>query len=424
MTRLVTVASGCRWCYLSLMLVGMLLSFAKWLVFSNALPPAEFGVYSTVITTIAFLSYFGIFGLNEYLIKEGSALSGKDKAHEINLIRDDLVLIGLFNSVFMVFLTLGCIYIFGLGNLTSIQYVLLGGIFFTTVAFNIVDASLRAALRTLSFATMVFLRAALMVAIGYALVDYLGLTGVLLGELVSGFAGIFYAYYIAGPRPIFSIAKLSFQRIFEYLSKGITFLGLQTFRYFSFAVDKWIVGLFLGAAAVGVYSFLLITFLALTAMAGIVNAVVIPKIISNFGKNADVSDLYLFSMRLSFAFLAVFLLLAPIYLYLAEILIDMYFLKYTFDDLFWSLVFIYFGSALHVSLHFFDGLFYSLSRQFELTLIAATGLVIFVVLFFLVGAFSPTIKHFLLAFLLAKALLFGITIFRVVSTIGYQNINK
>jgi O-antigen/teichoic acid export membrane protein len=357
MKGLVTVVSNCRWCYVSLMLAGMLLSFAKWIVFSNALPPADFGVYSTVITTIAFLSYFGIFGLNEYLIKEGAVLSGKDKAHEINSIRDDLVLIGLINSGVMIFLILGCIYLFSLGDLTSIQYALLAGIFFTTVAFNIVDASLRAALRTLPFAAMVFLRAALMVGIGYALVDNLGLTGVLWGELVSGFAGIFYAYYVAGPRPIFSILKLSFKRIFEYLSKGITFLGLQTFRYFSFAVDKWIVGLFLGAAAVGVYSFLLITFLALTALAGIVNAVLIPRIIASYGKSNNISDLYLISMKVSLVFLAVFLLFSPVYLYLADELIDIFFQKYRFDDIFWSLIFVYLGSALHVSLHCFDGFF-------------------------------------------------------------------
>lgn len=391
------------------MLGGMVLSFAKWIAFSGVMPPTEFGIYATVITTTAFLSFFGMFGLNEYLIKEGSLLAGKGRAHEICAVRNQILAVGLLNSLVIISIGLSIALRIEVEHLQPTEYLLISGILLVNVAFNIIDASLRAAMKFVDFAGMIFTRAALLVCMGLALAPHFGLSGVLFAEVCAGLIAL-----------ITSVRSMPFKRnlppnslrmgtLCTFLLKGRVFLGLQTSRYFSLTVDKWIVGWFAGAVALGHYSFVLITFLGFIAVAGLFNSVIIPKLIAKFGSDGDISALRRNIVRLCIIFLGAAALCAPLYLMVANLAIEHYYDQYAFDGMTWALAFIYIGSALHVAHHFFDSYFYSLSRQRELSVINALGLLSFVLLFLLANIPNSNVMYFSLAFMFAKAFLLLIT---------------
>jgi hypothetical protein len=71
----------------------------------------------------------------------------------------------------------------------------------STVVFGMVDASLRAAQRTLAFASMVFLRAVLLLVAGYVLAQSGRVSGILLAELASAGTAIAVALWVWGPSP-------------------------------------------------------------------------------------------------------------------------------------------------------------------------------------------------------------------------------
>lgn len=382
-----------------------MLSFAKWIAFSGVMHPTEFGIYATIITTTAFLSFFGMFGLNEYLIKEGSLLAGKGLAHEISAVRDQILAVGLLNSFIIIGIGLGIAWRIEVEHLQPAEYLLISGVLLVNVAFNIIDASLRAAMQFIDFAGMIFIRAVLLLGLGLALASHFGLTGVLFAEV---FAGVFAVIFGTRAMP-FNLrpppSDLRLATLAAFLSKGRAFLGLQSSRYFSLTVDKWIVGWFAGAVALGHYSFVLITFLGFIAVAGLFNSVIVPKLIARFGKDGDIPALRRDIVKLCLVFLCAAALGAPLYMMLADLAIERYFEQYAFDGMILALTFIYTGSALHVAHHFFDSYFYSQSRQRELSIINAVSALLFLLLFLLVGFTTSSVMYFSFAFMLSKAFL-------------------
>lgn len=394
------------------MVGGMILSFLKWIVFSGVMQPADFGIYVTITTTIAFISFFGLFGLNEYLIKEGSLLNGRGLTYELSVIRNQVLAIALLNSIIIISLGLSLVSVFGVEYIKGFGYLFISGILLVNVVFNIIDANLRATMQFIDFAGMIFIRAALILIIGFTLASSLGLTGLLLAEVLSGFiAVLFGARAIPFNRwPLISAIKLTTMAAF--LSKGRVFLGLQTSRYFTSTVDKWIVGWFAGSLALGHYSFILITFLGFMAVAGIFNAVITPKLISRFGGDGDIQALRHDILKTSVIFLGFAFLGAPLYMLLADLVIGHYFEKYAFYGLFWSLLFVYIGSVLHVTHHFFDAFFYSQSRQRELLVVNFLSLLFFLLVFISSGLAKVGVMYFAFSFMLAKAFLLLLTYYR------------
>lgn len=399
-----TVATN-RILYSFLMLGGMGLGFAKWIIFASIMQPTEFGVYAVIITSTAFLSLFGLFGLNEYLIKEGSLLTGKGRAHEVDALRHQILTVGLLNSFIIIGIGLGIAWQIEVEHLQSTEYLLISAILFVNVAFNIIDASLRAAMQFIDFAGMIFIRALLLVCLGLGLASHFGLTGVLCAEVLAGLLALIFGTrampFNLSPTP----SSLTLATLSAFLSRGRAFLGLQTSRYFSLTADKWIVGWFAGAVALGNYSFVLITFLGFMAVAGLFNAVIIPKLIAKFGKDGDIPALRRDIVKFCLLFLGASALGAPLYMMLADLAIERYFEQYVFDGIIWALSFIYIGSALHVTHHFFDSYFYSQSRQHELSIINALSLLLFLIFFLLAGLSASSVTYFSLAFMLSKAFL-------------------
>lgn len=400
------------------MISGMVFGFLKWFLFSNLLEPFEFGVYTTIITSITFISYFGVFGLNELLIKKGALMAGKGKITLMFKLRDNLLIIVFFNSIFLIFIFLCVIILISDFNLNSSELVLICLILLLTSFFNIIDAGYRASLRTISFAVMVFVRSTLLLFIGYLLVNSYGLKGLLISEFLAIIFSLFFAFFVAGPYPrVFDLDKKIFKK---YLRVGFIFLILNVFRYFSFTSDKWILGFFLDQSKVGVYSFLMITFLALTAFAGVYNAVVIPNLISNFGKTSSLKDLFGKTSSIVSKFIAVSLIITPFYLIVFNLVTKMYFEKYYIDDFIFSLLAVYLGSVFHISSQFFDSFFYSVNKQFFLFLISGISLIVFLILYIFTGFYFPNLFYFSIAFCFSKFFLFVLTLLKINKTLKYN----
>lgn len=399
--------------YAALMFGGMVLSFAKWILFSKILLPADFGIYSTLMSSIALAAYIGGFGLNEYIIQQGSNSHGKGMYFEIYAIRNQAIVIGtIVSTLLLVPILLISYWIDGLG-LDIWHYLLLSCVLVSTVVFGVVDASLRAAQRTLAFAGMVFLRAIFLLVAGYVLANEVGLPGIFMAEFASASAAIIVAIFVLGPKPDSIGNGLSRTIMKAFLLKGFSFLKVQLLRYLSLAIDKWLIGWFLGVVALGQYSFLLITFLAFTAFAGVYNAVLIPKIISLFSKNKDKKYLINTTNKQANFFITGSIVLCPFYIFSASLVMSSFFAEYAFNHLAISMSLIYLGSAFHVATQFFDSLFYSLSKQAELSVMAAINLILLAAYYLIAGFFMPSVLFFCFAFFLSKISWFLITKIRV-----------
>lgn len=336
-------------------------------------------------------------------------LAGKGLADEISLILNPVLVVGVVNSIVIVFIGLFIVWIMNLEYIRITEYMLFSGVLLVNVVFNIIDASLRAEMRFIDFAGMIFMRALLLVGLGFVLAIHFGLTGVLVAEALAGAVAVIYGTRSMSFNSKFLPGGFGIDTVGALLLKGRVFLGLQTSRYFSLTADKWIIGWFAGAVVLGHYSFVLITFMGFMAVAGLFNSVIIPRMIARFGGNGDVFMLRRDIVRLCVAFLVVAILGAPLYLAFAEFAIDRYYGLYAFDGMVLALAFIYFGSVLHVVHHFFDSYFYALSKQRELSIISVLGLLSFLILFLLAAVYESSVVYFSLAFMLAKALLLLIT---------------
>ena len=405
--------------YAVLMFGGMALSFGKWIVFSKVLLPADFGVYSAVMSSVAVGAYVGAVGLNEYLIQQGSSSHGQGQMLEIYKLRDRSMGVGLLMTALVLVPVCTVSYMMNWWGLAVADFGVLCVLLATTVVFGMVDASLRAAQRTLAFASMVFLRAVLLLVSGYVLAQWGPIFGILLAELASAGAAIAVALWVWGPSPRLNGLGLDVAVFKALANSGFAFLKLQMLRYVSLMLDKWLVGWFLGALALGQYSFLLITFLAFTAFAGVYNAVIIPRLISVFSKKCDPKGLVKTTRIQAVGFLMGSLILGPVYLWASSEVIYRYFIEYTFPHHLISLALIFAGSAFHVATQFFDSLFYALRKQTELTVLAALSLLLFGVYYLAAGnLLTPSVMWFSLAFFLSKASWFLTTLLRV------EKINK
>ena len=400
--------------YSVLMFGGMALSFGKWIVFSRVLLPTDFGVYSAVMSSVAVGAYLGAVGLNEYLIQQGSSSHGQGQMVEIYRLRDRSMGVGLLMTLLVLIPVCAVSYMMNWWGLAAADFGVLSVLLISTVVFGMVDASLRAAQRTLAFASMVFLRAVLLLVAGYVLAQSGRVSGILLAELASAGTAIAVALWVWGPSPRLKGLGLDVAVFRALVQSGLSFLKLQLLRYISLMLDKWLVGWFLGALALGQYSFLLITFLAFTAFAGVYNAVIIPRLISEFSKKNDPKGLVKTTRTQAVVFLIGSLMLGPVYLWASGKLISNYFSEYLFPYHLISIALIFAGSAFHVATHFFDSLFYALRKQTELTMLATLSLLLFVVYYLVVGnLLSPSVMWFSLAFFLSKVSWFLMTLFRV-----------
>ena len=412
--RIIHIETAKHILYTALMLSGMALSFGKWIVFSKVLPPTDFGLYTAVMSSVAVSAYIGAMGLSEYLIQRGSSSHGQGQIVEIYELRDNSIFVGLLITTLLLVPACMASFIMDWWGLGLANFTILCAILVSTVLFGIVDASLRAAQRALAFASMVFLRAVLLLFSGYILASWGNFSGILVAELASSTAAILVALYVWGP--ILRLKKISLNiTTFEILIKnGFSFLKLQLLRYTSLMLDKWFVGWSLGSLALGQYSFLLITFLAFTAFAGVYNAVIIPRLISTFNKNNNHSSLAKITRLQALGFLTGSLLLAPLYLSTLNEIISRFFSEYVFPDLLFSLTLIFLGSAFHVASQFFDSFFYATHKQAELTMISALSLILFFACYLAAGnLMEPSVMGFSLAFFLCKLFWFLMTYFRV-----------
>ncbi|NJR71659.1 MAG: oligosaccharide flippase family protein [Gammaproteobacteria bacterium] len=397
--------------YVAMMVTGMALSFGKWILFAKFLLPADFGAYSAVMASIVIGTYIGAVGLNEHLIQEGSRSHGLGQIAEVHKLRDRSIAVGLLMAGLLTVPTLTVSYMNNWWNLKATDFILVCALLVSTVVFVIVDSSLRAEQRALPFAGMLFLRAVLLIVSGYALVPYLGISGIFLAELASSVVAILVSLWMWGPSPRLKALGLSLAVIISLIKRGFSFLKLQLLRYASLVFDKWLVGWFIGMQALGQYSFLLITFLAFVAFAGVYNAVIIPRLISRYSKSNNLNALVKANRIQVGVFIIGSLILMPIYLWAASELIARHFSEYAFPHFFISLVFIYAGSMFHVATQFFDSMFYALQKQIELTFIATLSLLLFGLYYFVAGELlTPSVLWFSLAFMLTKVSWFLMTV--------------
>lgn len=396
--------------YFSLMLAGMALSFGKWFVISSVLDVDEFGLYSTAISTLILFVYLGAFGLNEYVIKEGSLLFGAGNIQEFRRIFLDLTLASIILSVVAAMIFMYLLVRVSAYTLHFLQYLSLFALVIVVVQFNLIDSYLRATHQTLTFAFVTFVRALLLVVLGYVLAKSNGLIGLLYAELFSVSIAAFIAYYHSKSDVFTSFLAFSPSKFFTYIGIGSSYLWLQAIRYLSLVVDKWIVGYFYGAELLGYYSFLQITFFAVLGMAGIFNAFVIPRVIANYGYDQNVERIRTRNIRISGYFILVSLVLLPVYVPMMSVLANIFLPQYYLENFGISILALYVASVFHVSSQVMDGFFYAVGRNVELIVLAILAVLILIAGYVYVGISGASVFYFCVCFLISKFILYLCTL--------------
>jgi O-antigen/teichoic acid export membrane protein len=390
--------------YTILMFGATGLGFAKMMLFAFIMPPNDLGYYVAITTATAFASILGLFGLSEYLVKEGSLLSGKGLDCEVIALRNKIISLCFLNSFVIILFGFIISLLFDINRLKSTDYLLVSFILLVNVVYNVIEASQRAMLQYISFSRMSFIRALLLLVFGLALFSYFGLSGVLLAEIFSGLCALIFSFRTISITTIISASRFSVSNLVDLFSKGWSFLGIQIFRYLALSTDKWIVYYLAGSVTLGQYSFALTTLLGFLSVAGLLNAVLIPRLIADFTITGDLSALRHYTINLCSVFCLISVFCAPFYLYFVNLVANHFFNDYLFDHLIWSFGFVYFGSVLYVLSTFFDSFFYSKSTQSALASINALSLIFLLLVFFVVGFTLSSVLYFCFAFMLSKAI--------------------
>jgi hypothetical protein len=150
--------------------------------------------------------------------------------------------------------------------------------------------------------------------------------------------------------------------------------------------------------------------------------VIIPRVIARFSADSNAKHLFESTVQQVRIFVGYSVLFSPIYIGIAYLMIEYLLPQYYFDGIVLCVIAIYFGSVMHVSHGFFDSFFFSLNRQYELTLISLCTLIVFIGMYLTAGVLKADIFSFCIAFLVAKIILFVVTLWRVL--VGYRNINN
>lgn len=237
--------------------LGGFISFPIW---TRILNPQEYGIYNLFIVSIGLMTTFSKAGLQKSVIRFFSEFAARKREQPISIYYSTHI-IGAVGSGF-IFSLLFLIYILFFDQTvagavhTGKLLVLLMIIVIAQSLNSVIVSFLRVEQKVKNFAAVSFLNryGIIGAAVLFAVVLKMGLLGLFLGQaIVEGLISVSFVFYMLWKKR-FVIKHFSMKFFREALSFGIPLMPAESSRWILQYMDRFIIQIFMGAAAVGYYS--------------------------------------------------------------------------------------------------------------------------------------------------------------------------
>ena len=274
--------------FLSILSASVIAFFAN-LIISNILGPEQFGVFKTVIYFFAFLPALIDFGINSSLTKYVSELKDKNKAKYLIIWFLKIKFLTYIFLIIVIFLFKDYIALYFLKD-TSLNYLVLGGLLFTTSSFFSSFSSIVLGLQNFKiFSLSQFLNSSSS-AILAVLLSPFGIFYMILGWGIGPILGNIPTILYLSKKKIKTEKKFDIKKIFFKFSLPIYPIEVLA------AVSNSIVpllSLFFSQKLIGYYSFAFMFYYAALLIPNSLSLVLFPKVseLNGLGKHHDAKNI-------------------------------------------------------------------------------------------------------------------------------------
>lgn len=372
-------------------------SLIKPIIFAKVLSVEEFGFYALFILTSFLMSYIVSSGVDSAFLRKASILKGEKKEEQLvefkNSVFSSAIKVGLAFSLLTVFVVT---LLLNYWNLES-ELVLIGCLSSLIFIFNLFMTYLRVENKLEIFSLSLACR--VLVSLCLAWLGYLefSILGLILGEIFSYIIIIVYLFVKIECK----LRHTEFTFYFSLMKAGFGFSMSSLTQYLTINIDKWFVAFFLGNFIIGIYSFYFIVFSIFLSLSNIVNQMLTPRWLVEFGNNKSLKLLMIKLKKYFLYSIALASLLGFVLYFVLHFLINNYYHDYLAGI--GMLPVIIFASIIHVA-NLFEVTHLATGFGGKLLSIRLNVLVIIALLSVVVGLLNLDIMYFALLFLVGRIL--------------------
>ena len=239
--------------YLPGRLIPALVNFILIIFYARVLSESEYGKYALLLATSSFLSTFGYTWIKMYVQRYYQSFSIKNNlSYIINTIKTNYIIVSL-----IILITMLLIGIF-IKSLYAVNWLLILLIIFLTLVTPILEVILiiyRARLKSNIYSSILISKSILNLAFAVIFVYFfkMGIVGVFLSLIIAHLLVITKVFLVEDKKYLV-VSKNTFIYNREFLAYGTPFIFTFLLNFFITLSDRFFIGYFEGADAVGVFS--------------------------------------------------------------------------------------------------------------------------------------------------------------------------
>ncbi|RMF62250.1 MAG: flippase, partial [Calditrichaeota bacterium] len=241
--------------------IGTILAgFISFPIWTRLLSPEEYGIYNLIIVSIGFLTTFSKAGLQKAVIRFYSEFAAGRNGRPISVYYSTMLVGSLIAGCFfsVLFVALASVFqsTFSLGVSTKTLLLLIAVIVVMLSLNSVLISFFRVEQRAVSFTILSFIHrygnigASVLFAIGLKM----GMVGLFIGQaLIETVVAVGCIARLLWRKELF-VKHFSLKFLREALSFGIPLMPVESSKWILAYMDRFVIQIFMGAAAVGFYS--------------------------------------------------------------------------------------------------------------------------------------------------------------------------
>ncbi len=392
--------------YGSLVMSASVLSLIKMFAYAKFLNVEDFGVVALVLASYAVALYIGTLGVSEGLLKLASMEQNLET--KVALASSAVVAAMMFGFVSA---ALGiAISAFAAPSAPMALVLSVTFLCICALAFRLIEIIVRAGQQFRLFSLLIFIKAALSLAVALVLI-YIGQPKmVLLGEgvvflLATGAAALFLEV-----RPRFRLAERGFGLALVRHGLPMAFSNLA--KKLTFTADRWLVALLAGPVANAEYGFAMLVYLGAISLIGVANTAVGPMLLSRAGADGSMRQPLGSFKLIGYLFAALVVFVTSVYL-IYPVLLSMFFPAYDRQEVVLSVTMVAAGMGATAFASFAEWFLIGQHRSYALTLINSITLVVTLALFFWIAFYGYSLERVCMAFAVMRWINLGMILFAI-----------
>jgi len=386
--------------YVALMAVSSIIGLVKMLVFSNLLPVAEFGVYSLILVASIYLIFVFNLGLEPGFLRNGAMLWGTGNKERLGLIYRQVITLTILIGFMATFANYILVERFVEPKFGTFKYLSIFSI--SILLFNLTTCYLRVCGHLVSFSFCFALKQILVIPLVLLLFDDFGLLSIIYAEVGVTLLVVCIILYATS----FNFCWPNILVLAPLFKVGFPFTFNYFIRTLVISVDRWVVTIALGVVSFGYYSFAMIAFTSIQAVANIIIQATVPKWIAEYGATKDIS-LFQNNIKKTQVRIVIFALpIALITMLSLDFIMASFFDKYALAIDAMRVIII--ASLFHI-INFYEHLFIALEKGYRLIRITLINSVIVSSFLFAGWYFQQSIFYYACVFLLGRVMVLMLT---------------